>query len=130
MPGRRIVKAADQIDQAGFAGAGGTYKSRGFPDVDRAGHVLECCTFLGIVTKGDIIEDDLFLDRSRHPRAAAQVRLIALVEKASDFLYGSRKGVERYPVDIDLFDTRLEAIQQEKESHRDRHLPRGEHRRG
>jgi len=92
--------------------------------------VLECCTFPGIVTKGDIIEDDPFVDRSSHPGATAQIRLIAFVEKVPDFLDGSRKGVKRYPIDVELFDAGLEAIQQEKESQRDRHLPRSEHCRG
>ena len=84
----------------------------------------------GIVTKGDIFEDDPFLDRGKRPGATAQIRLVALVEKAPDFLNGCRKGVERYPIGIELFDAGLEAIQQEKESQRDRHLSRSEHCRG
>ena len=66
--------------------------------------------------KGDIFEGDPFLDRGRYPPAAAQIGFVALIEEAPNFLNRRRQGVERHPVEIQLFDAGLKAIEQDKKS--------------
>ena len=59
--GIRLIEAQEQVDERGFAHAGGAYHGHGFPGTDDQGQVLQD-VFAADIGEGQVIEGDFPFD--------------------------------------------------------------------